>query len=188
MASTETLWYSPQYLWLSFAKLRRTRLSSTKTNSMICSVTASTAGHRSDFYRQSHKAEAAAYWLSVVDAIRTDNRILIVAFFEGKIAGAVQLALESRANGNHRAEVMKLMVHNRARRNGIGEALMRRVEEVARRRGRSLIVLDTRSGCQDAAEKLYDKLGYRKAGIIPRYARSACGTLHDTVFMYRELE
>ena len=134
------------------------------------------------------QAEAAAYWLSVVDAIRTDNRILIVAFFEGKMAGAVQLALESRANGNHRAEVMKLMVHNRARRNGIGEALMRRVEEVARRRGRSLIVLDTRSACQDAAETLYDKLGYRKAGIIPRYARSACGTLHDTVFMYRELE
>ena len=134
------------------------------------------------------QSEAAAYWSSVVDAIRTNDRILIVAFFEGRITGAVQLAFEARANGNHRAEVMKLMVHSRARRNGIGEALMRRVEVQARRRGRSLIVLDTRSGCGDAAEKLYGKLGYRKAGIIPRYARSACGTLHDTVFMYRELE
>jgi acetyltransferase len=120
--------------------------------------------------------------------MRGGSRILSVAFLEGQIAGAVQLSLEPRANGNHRAEVMKLMVHRRSRGRGIGKALMSHVEEVARKNGRTLIVLDTRSGCGDVAEQLYYKLGYKKGGVIPRYARSACGTLHDTVFMYRKLE
>lgn len=102
------------------------------------------------------QTEATEYWSTVAEAIRTSYRILIVAFLDGKVAGAVQLALEAKANGNHRAEVMKLMVHRGARRKGIGEALMRHVEEVARRHGRSLIVLDTRFGLDDAAEKLYD--------------------------------
>jgi acetyltransferase len=133
-------------------------------------------------------SEAEEYWSTVIDAMRGGSRILSVAFLEGQIAGAVQLSLEPRANGNHRAEVMKLMAHRRSRGRGIGKALMSHVEEVARKNGRTLIVLDTRSGCGDAAEQLYYKLGYKKGGVIPRYARSACGTLHDTVFMYRELE
>jgi ribosomal protein S18 acetylase RimI-like enzyme len=62
---------------------------------------------------------------------------------------------------------------------------MRHAEEAARMRGRTLLVLDTRRG--DTAEQLYSKLGYQKAGVIPRYARSASGELHDTVFMYREI-
>lgn len=44
---------------------------------------------------------------------------------------------------------------------------------------------DTRRG--DAAEQLYAGLGDRQAGVIPRYAMSARGTLDDTVYMYREL-
>jgi ribosomal protein S18 acetylase RimI-like enzyme len=100
----------------------------------------------------------------------------------------VQLGLEDRANGKHRAEVMKLMVHRSARGKGTGRALMEHIGNVARQRGRSLLVLDTRTGSGDAAERLYYNLGYEKAGIIPRYARSASGDLHDTVFMYRQLE
>jgi acetyltransferase len=93
--------------------------------------------------------------------------------------------LEMRANGNHRAEVMKLMVHRRSRGRGLGRELMKQAEAVARGLGRTLLVLDTRRG--DVAEQLYTKLGYERAGLIPGYARSASGELHDTVFMYREI-
>lgn len=132
--------------------------------------------------------EANDYWAGVASALKAGGRILAVATIDDRIVGAVQLALESRANGNHRAEVMKLMVRREARGQGVGKELMRRIESIARENGRTLIVLDTRSGCGDAAEQLYYKLGYQKAGVIPGYARSASGNLDDTVFMYRKLD
>jgi acetyltransferase len=129
--------------------------------------------------------EANSYWESVKQAMRNGSRVLIVASDASGIAGAVQLGLEMRANGNHRAEVMKLMVHRRSRGRGLGRELMKQAEAVARGLGRTLLVLDTRRG--DVAEQLYTKLGYERAGLIPGYARSASGELHDTVFMYREI-
>ena len=63
---------------------------------------------------------------------------------------------------------------------------MTAVEEAARAAGRTLLVLDTRRG--DSAEQLYLNLGYTAAGVIPRYARSASGSLDDTVYMYKELD
>jgi GNAT superfamily N-acetyltransferase len=80
---------------------------------------------------------------------------------------------------------MKLFVHRRARRQGIGTLLMKAVENCAKERDRSLLVLDTREG--DPSERLYLSLGYRRAGVIPGYARSASGELHGTVFFYREI-
>jgi acetyltransferase len=132
--------------------------------------------------------DARAYWAGVASAIASGGRILIGAFEEGVLLGTVQLGLETRANGSHRGEIMKLMVHESARGKGAGRQLMSHIENVAKKLGRTLLVLDTRTGCNDAAEAMYYKLGYRKAGVIPRYARSAGGALHDTIFMYRELE
>jgi acetyltransferase len=128
--------------------------------------------------------EAQAYWNTVFAAVEQGGRTLSAAYLEGQIVGAVQLGLEMRANGLHRAEVMKLMVHRKARGLGIGRELMVHVESLARRLGRTLLVLDTRSG--DVAEQLYLRLGYQRAGTIPGYARSASGELHDTVFMYKQ--
>ncbi len=81
---------------------------------------------------------------------------------------------------------MKLMVDTRARRHGIGRALMLAAEGEARRRGRTTLVLDTRRG--DPSEPLYVSLGWTLAGVIPRYARSADGALDPTAFYYRLLD
>jgi acetyltransferase len=97
--------------------------------------------------------------------------VLLVAPEGSLIQGAVQLDLEMRANGNHRAEAMKLFVHLRARRRGLAKALLAELEAVARCLGRSLLVRDT---C--------------KGGEVPNYARSANGQLHTTVFFYRPLD
>jgi GNAT superfamily N-acetyltransferase len=129
--------------------------------------------------------EARDYWCEVTAALDGGNRILIAAFLDAEVVGAVQLDLAARPNALHRAEVMKLFVHRRARRQGIGTVLMKAVENCAGERDRSLLVLDTREG--DPSEQLYVSLGYRRAGVIPRYARSASGELHGTVFFYREI-
>ena len=128
-------------------------------------------------------AEARSYWLKVCDTVHPERRILLVALWNGRLAGSVQLDFAGMPNGSHRAEVMKLMVHSDARRRGIGRALMSSIEDAGRRARRSLLVLDTRAG--DAAEQLYVQIGYTRAGVIPRYARGASGELHDTVIFYK---
>lgn len=129
--------------------------------------------------------EATAYWGEVIEALRGQYRIMLIARNDGAVAGTVQLDMESRPNGRHRAEVIKLVVHSAHRRRGIGEALMKAIEAQAMDAGRTTLVLDTRLG--DHAEKLYLKLGYTPAGMIPKYAANADGTLDTTVVMYKLL-
>jgi GNAT superfamily N-acetyltransferase len=126
------------------------------------------------------------YWDAVRSALVSGNRILLAAVEGGEVLGSVQLDFPTMPNAGHRAEVMKLMVHRTARLRGIGRALMVSLEDAARRAGRLLLVLDTRVG--DSAEQLYLGLGYARAGVIPRYALSAAGTLDATVYMYKELD
>jgi acetyltransferase len=129
--------------------------------------------------------EAESYWLEVVEALRSPNRILLVALENGKVTGSTQLELASRPNGLHRAEVMKVMVHTEHRRKGIGMALLQEVEKRARELNRTTLVLDTREG--DVAEDLYLRAGFVRSGIIPNFARSSDGSLHATIVMYKLL-
>ncbi len=128
---------------------------------------------------------ATQFWLEMFREMREGKRVLLVAKESENIVGAVQLALAARENGLHRAEVQKLLVDTGFRRRGIAGSLMSAVEDAAREMKRSLLVLDTEQG--SAAEKLYAKCGYIKAGAIPQYARGVDGSLHGTVFYYRLL-
>jgi ribosomal protein S18 acetylase RimI-like enzyme len=132
-------------------------------------------------------AEAGAYWDTVAAALGDGSRVVLVAHDrELGLVGAGQLDLAMRANARHRAEVSKVMVHRRARRRGIGRALMLALEDHARRLGRTTLVLDTRQG--DPSEALYRGLGWTLAGAIPRYARSAGGRLDATAIYYKLLD
>ncbi len=128
--------------------------------------------------------EAGAYWDTVRGALDDGSRVLLGSWGAGDLlVGSVQLDLATRANGRHRAEVIRLMVHRAARRHGIGRALMQAVEAEARQRGLSTLVLDTRQG--DPSESLYRQLGWTFVGAVPRYAQSADGSLHATAIYYK---
>lgn len=134
-------------------------------------------------------AEARAYWQGVAADVAAGRRLLFAALNGdpgGAVVGSVQLYLEGRPNGSHRGEVNKLLVLTSARRRGIATALMQALHAAATASGRSLLVLDTVQG--DHAERLYERLGYTAAGVIPRYARSSAGGLDPTVYMYKELD
>jgi acetyltransferase len=132
------------------------------------------------------EAEGEAYWRGVIDAVRDGSCVLLGARdADGVLVGTAQLLLAMRANGSHRAEVAKVIVHTKARRRGIGRALMLELEARARGLGRTTLVLDTRRG--DPSEQLYTSVGYTLAGVIPRYARSANGALDPSAFYYRVL-
>lgn len=129
--------------------------------------------------------EAEDFWRSIMVDLQAGSRVLLSALVEGKIAGTVQLGLAQRPNSLHRAEVQKLLVHNRYRQRGIGKQLMLALEDAAREHHRTLLVLDTIKG--DTAEQLYPKLGYVRVGEIPQFAMIADRTLEATVLFYKIL-
>ncbi|MEP6922270.1 MAG: GNAT family N-acetyltransferase [bacterium] len=126
---------------------------------------------------------AETYWREAIDELTQGNRLLLVARDAGSVTGTVQLALAGKQNAPHRAEVQKLLVHTRFRNRGIARALMNAAEVAARDAGRTLLVLDTEQG--SAAEQLYVKCGYTRAGVIPQFALSADGALITTVVFYK---
>jgi GNAT superfamily N-acetyltransferase len=77
-----------------------------------------------------------------------------------------------------------MLVHRRARRQGLGAALLRAAENVALDSGKSLLVLDTASA---DAERLYAKLGWQRCGVIPGFALLPRGGFCDTTYFYRSL-
>ena len=131
------------------------------------------------------RAEAERYWSGVERDVLDGSRLLLVARAGAQLAGAVQLSLCGKKNGLHRAEVEKLMVHTAHRGAGLGRLLLAALEAQARQAGRTLLVLDTRTG--DVASTLYRKTGYLECGHIPGFALSATGELDGTTFFYKQL-
>jgi ribosomal protein S18 acetylase RimI-like enzyme len=123
---------------------------------------------------------ATAWWLGAL----AEPTLTLVARDDAGICGCVQLCPAWAPNQPHRADIAKLLVHRRARRRGLGRALMHEIE--ARAAGRfTLLTLDTRRG--DDADRLYRALGWTVAGVIPDYAIDRDGVPHDSVFFYKTL-
>lgn len=130
--------------------------------------------------------EARAFWLGLLPALeRRERRLFVMRDADGGICGTAQLVLGGMPNGRHRAEIAKMLVHSRARRQGVAQALLLHAEQCARAEGRTLIVLDTCTGYQ--AEPLYLKLGYQVCGTIPDFAAMPDGSLGATTVMYKRL-
>jgi GNAT superfamily N-acetyltransferase len=128
--------------------------------------------------------KASAFWRRVAEATARGERALLVAEDSGGTIGTVQLILDLPENQPHRADVSKMLVHRRARRQGVGTAMLRAAEELARELGKSLLVLDTASA---EAERLYARLGWERVGIVPDYALLPGGGFCATTFFYRRL-
>lgn len=128
--------------------------------------------------------DAAQFFRKVAAAVARGDTILIVAKLDGRIVGTVQLGIDMPPNQPHRGEVKKLLVHRNVRNRGVGAALMRRVEEIARERGRTLLVLDTAS---DSAERLYTRGGWQRLGSIPDYAMWPQGGYCDTIIFWKKI-
>ena len=129
-------------------------------------------------------SKAMDYWRRIADGVARGERALLLAEDADGPIGTVQLILDQPENQPHRADLSKMLVHRRARRGGLGAALLRAAESVARDCGKSLLVLDTASG---DAERLYASLGWQRVGVIPGYALLPQGGLCDTTVFYRKL-
>ncbi len=131
------------------------------------------------------RAKALDFWRRIAEAVAREERALLVAQDADGLVGTVQLVLQQPENQPHRADLAKLLVHRRARHQGLGAALVRAAEDLGRQCGKSLLVLDSVTGGD--AERLYGRLGWKQCGVIPGYALLPHGGLCSTTYLYRTL-
>ncbi len=132
------------------------------------------------------RASAEAFWRDVGASLGRAERTLLVAQDESdRVVGTVQVVPASPENQPHRADVSKMLVHRRARRQGVGAALMHAAEQSAWRSGKTLLVLDTVTGGD--GERLYQRLGWQRCGVIPDYALLPRGGLVATTVYFKKL-
>jgi ribosomal protein S18 acetylase RimI-like enzyme len=130
-------------------------------------------------------ADARAAFEAVAVEVEQGRRLLLAAFADGELVGTVQVILALPPNQPHRGEIAKLLVRRSARRRGIAQRLMERAEAEARGEAKTLLVLDTVTG--DAAERLYERLGWTRVGVIPNYALYPDGCPCDTTVFWKAL-
>jgi GNAT superfamily N-acetyltransferase len=132
-------------------------------------------------------ARAEQFWRGVIDGLRAGDRLMLVAVDSNtqQTLGTVQVALAWQDNAPHRGEVCKMLVGRAHRGRGIGTRLLRAAEDAAREIGRTLLTLDTFTGGD--AERFYERLGWTRVGVVPKYALFPHGGLGGTTIFYRDL-
>lgn len=132
------------------------------------------------------RQKSEAWWRGALESHARGERVIFAAEADGTLLGSVQLIFPGQENQAHRADIGKLLVHRSARRRGLGAALIQAAEAEARRIGRRLLVLDTEAGSN--GDRLYQRLGWTRFGIVPAYAMTADNTrLADCAFYYKAL-
>lgn len=130
--------------------------------------------------------KALAFWRGVAEGVARQERVLLVAESADEgIVGTVQLITAMPDNQPHRADVAKMLVHRKARRQGVAQRLMAALDDAARDEGKSVLVLDTVTGGD--AERLYERAGWQRVGTVPRYALMPDGAFCGTTFFYKHL-
>lgn len=127
--------------------------------------------------------EAARWWTRALAG--PDVLTWVAVDDDGTVVGTVGLVLPWQDNGRHRAEVVKLMVHRRARGQGVAGRLLAALEEEAGRLGRWLLMLNTRTGGE--AEAIYTKRGWDTIAVVPDFAVGTDGRFCPTTLMTRTL-
>jgi GNAT superfamily N-acetyltransferase len=130
-------------------------------------------------------ADARAAFEDVASDVEEGRRVLLAAFDRGDVVGTVQVNLATPPNQPHRGDIAKLLVRRSARRRGVAARLMEAAEREALAEGKTLLVLDTVTG--DAAERLYERLGWTRVGVIPNYALYPDGRPCATTLFYKQL-
>ena len=111
------------------------------------------------------------------------ERELFVGRLDGVIVGSAQLVRPPRNNEAQAfaATLMHSFVAPYARGHGLATLLTNRVELGARALGYQVLNLDVRE-TQDAAIRMYERLGYHRWGTHPCYARVAGKTVRGIYY------
>jgi len=132
------------------------------------------------------RAKAEAFWQSTSASVARGERVVLAAQDSaGAIVGTVTVILHQPEDQPHRGDIAKVLVHRRARRRGVGAALLAAAERNARSAGKTLLVLMTVTGSD--GERLYARRGWQRCGQIPDYCLRPDGTPCAATILFKVL-
>jgi GNAT superfamily N-acetyltransferase len=132
------------------------------------------------------RAKAEGYWHAIAASIaRGERKVLAAEDADGLMLGTVQVVLDQPENQPHRGDIAKMLVHRRARKQGVGAALLAAAERSALDSGKTLLVLDTVTDSD--GYRLYARQGWQRVGEIPNYALWPDGRMCPTTLFYKSL-
>ena len=129
--------------------------------------------------------ELDRYWATVADEVEARRRTLIAAHIGPTLVGMAQVVRDSAPNGQHRAELQKLVVAEVMRGRGIARELLRTAERAARAEGVRLLHLSTHA--QLPAAELYRGQGWHEVGRVPGWAIVPGGEAVENIFFWKPL-
>jgi GNAT superfamily N-acetyltransferase len=148
-------------------------------------VEAVTLGASVNFMAGFSLEAARAFWRNQLPGLANGERQLFVGDDGERLVATVMLTFAHQPNAPHRAEVSKMLVLARARRQGLGRRLLMAVEAAAREAGRTLLMLDTETG--SAGDMFYRSCGWIEIGRVPGHAFRPDGRLAETTLFYKKL-
>lgn len=120
----------------------------------------------------------------IIRGVRDKEVASVGAFVEGRLVGHCDLRRRKSSDVRHTG-VFGIVILNRYRGIGIGERMMTEILEEARRMGIWLVELQV-FAINDAAIHLYEKLGFRRVGVVPNKMLRE-GRHYDEIVMYADL-
>ena len=171
---------------MSTIEINELRASST-TRAMLGGLLIETVanGGSVSFMHPLQPEAAEAFWSKSLAAATRGERMVLGAWDGKRLVGTVTLLLDCPPNQPHRAEIAKLMTCLSHRGRGVAVSLMQAAENMAVKRGRTLLVLDTAT--DGGASMLYERLGFTLTGEIPDYALKPHGGLSGTKIYWKRI-
>lgn len=117
----------------------------------------------------------------------SNNSLLLVAVYNSKIIGNIQLRGEPRSKIRHNA-LLGIAIRKEWQAIGLGTALMRTAINWARARGILKTIWLHVHATNEQAIILYQKMGFREAGRQPSYIKEPDGRFTDNILMGLLLE
>ncbi|MCD2425708.1 GNAT family N-acetyltransferase [Niabella pedocola] len=117
----------------------------------------------------------------------SDNSLLLVALYNNKIIGNIQLRGEPRSKIRHNA-LLGIAIRKQWQAIGLGTALMHTAINWARTKGALKTIWLHVHATNEHAIALYRKMGFREAGRQPYYIKEPDGRFTDNLLMGLLLE
>jgi ribosomal protein S18 acetylase RimI-like enzyme len=146
-----------------------------------CVANGASVGFMPPFTRE----DAVAFYAGVLPEIEAGTRVLLAAYDGDTLVGSVQVVHAWQPNQPHRGDITKLLVHGKARGQGVGRELMEAAERAAADDGKTLLVLDTVTA--SPAYRLYKRQGWVEVGEIPDFALYPDGSPCATTVFYKRV-
>lgn len=121
-------------------------------------------------------AEDPTHRIQFAGHLRRLDSVTLVAELSGEVVGVLDMEYHQRL-GDHRpqARVNDVVVHEAVRGRGIGEALLSRADELARKRGCFRMTLVT-AGWREESHRFYRKRGWSDYGTW--FVKQLAGDVH----------